>query len=148
MNTPFTIGRGASGEVLKPLHFYDEDKIEQLYSPIHNELTVNRYIDKKIPGYNIMIIILESHGQEMVKFYNQRRATTITPFLDSLLEQSLVFDGMANGRQSIEALTSILSGLPSLMSKDYVESRYAANRLDGIGSILKHTVAAFPQSSP
>ena len=44
---------------------------------------------------------------------------------------------MANGRQSIEAVTSILSGLPSLMSKDYVESRYAMNRLDGIGSILK-----------
>ena len=137
LNTPFTIGRGSSGEVLKTLHFYDDDELEQLYSPIHKNLTVNRFIDKNVPGYNILIIILESHGQEMVKFYNQRRDTTITPFLDSLLSQSLVFDGMANGRQSIEALTSILSGLPSLMSKDYVESRYAANRLDGIGSILK-----------
>ena len=137
LNTPFTIGRGSSGEVLKPLHFYDDDELEQLYSPIHNNLIVNRFIDKNVPGYNILIIILESHGQEMVKFYNQRRETTITPFLDSLLSQSLVFDGMANGRQSIEALTSILSGLPSMMSKDYVESRYAANRLDGIGSILK-----------
>lgn len=137
LNTPFTIGRGASGEVLKPLHFYDEEELERLYSPIHNNLTVNRFIDNNIPGYNIFIIILESHGQEMVRFYNQRRDTSITPFLDSLLEQSLVFDGMANGRQSIEAVTSILSGLPSLMSKDYVESRYAANRLDGIGSILK-----------
>ena len=137
LNTPFTIGRGSSGEVLKPLHFYDDDELEKLYSPIHNNLTVNRFIDKNVPGYNILIIILESHGQEMVKFYNQRRETSITPFLDSLLSQSLVFDGMANGRQSIEALTSILSGLPSLMSKDYVESRYAANRLDGIGSILK-----------
>lgn len=137
LNTPFTIGRGSSGEVLKPLHFYDDDELEHIYSPIHNNLTINRFIDKNISGYNILIIILESHGQEMVKFYNQRRETTITPFLDSLLAQSLVFDGMANGRQSIEAVTSILSGLPSLMSKDYVESRYAANRLDGIGSILK-----------
>ena len=83
------------------------------------------------------MIILESHGQEMVKFYNEKRETTITPFLDSLLDNSLSFNGMANGRQSIEALTSILSGLPSLMSSDYVESRYAANRLDGFGSILK-----------
>ncbi len=137
LNTPFTIGRGSSGEVLKPLHFYDDDELERLYSPIHNNLTINRFIDKNVPGYNIFIIILESHGQEMVRFYNQRRDVTLTPFLDSLLEQSLVFDGMANGRQSIEAVTSILSGLPSLMSKDYVESRYAANRLDGIGSILK-----------
>ena len=123
--------------MLKPLHFYDDDELERLYSPIHNNLTINRFIDKNVPGYNIFIIILESHGQEMVRFYNQRRDVTLTPFLDSLLEQSLVFDGMANGRQSIEAVTSILSGLPSLMSKDYVESRYAANRLDGIGSILK-----------
>ena len=137
LNTPFTIGRGSSGDVLQKLDFYDDDELETIYSPIRNKLKINRFIDKNIPNYNIFIIILESHGQEMVKFYNQQRETTLTPFLDSLLAKSLSFNGMANGRQSIEALTSILSGLPSLMSKDYVESRYAANRLDGIGSILK-----------
>lgn len=137
LNTPFTIGRGNSGNVLKPLHFYDDEELEHLYSPIRKDLTINRFIDKNIPDYNIFIIILESHGQEMVKFYNQNRDESLTPFLDSLLTNSLSFNGMANGRQSIEAVTSILSGLPSLMSKDYVESRYAMNRLDGIGSILK-----------
>ena len=137
LNTPFTIGRGSSGTALKPLHFYDDDNLEQLYSPIQKDLKTNRFVEGCAKDYNVFIIILESHGQEMVKFYNQRRDVTITPFLDSLLSQSLVFNGMANGRQSIEALTSILSGLPSLMNKDYVESRYAANRLDGFGSILK-----------
>ena len=137
LNTPFTIGRGSSGTALKPLHFYDEDELEELYSPIQNDLKINRYIEGNTKDYNVFIIILESHGQEMVKFYNEKRETSITPFLDSLLDNSLSFNGMANGRQSIEALTSILSGLPSLMSKDYVESRYAANRLEGIGSILK-----------
>ncbi|MBO7460368.1 MAG: hypothetical protein J6T53_05650 [Bacteroidales bacterium] len=130
LNTPFTIGRGNSGNVLKPLHFYDDEELEQLYSPIRKDLTINRFIDKNIPDYNIFIIILESHGQEMVKFYNRNREESLTPFLDSLLTNSLSFNGMANGRQSIEAVTSILSGLPSLMSKDYVESRYAMNRLD------------------
>ena len=137
LNTPFTIGRGNSGAVLKPLHYYDDEELEKLYSPIRNDLKVNRFIDGNLKGYNIFLIILESHGQEMVRFYNQGRETTITPFLDSLLARSLVFNGMANGRQSIEAVTSLLSGLPSLMSCSYVESRYAANRLDGIGSILK-----------
>ena len=137
LNTPFTIGRGTSGSVLKPLHFYDEKELEQLYSPIQKDLKINRFIEGDAQNYNIFIIILESHGQEMVQFYNRQREFSLTPFLDSLLSQSLVFNGMANGRQSIEALTSTLSGLPSLMSKDYVESRYAANRLDGIGSILK-----------
>ncbi len=137
LNTPFTIGRGNSGNVLTKIEFFDDDEMERLYTPIHNELTVNRFIDKTAKDYNILIIILESHGQEMLSFYNQRRESTITPFLDSLLSMSLSFNGMANGRQSIEAVTSIMSGLPSLMTKDYVESRYAANRLDGIGSILK-----------
>ncbi len=137
LNTPFTIGRGSSGDVLKPIHFFDDDELEELYSPIHKDLKINQFIDGDAKGYNIFMIILESHGQEMVSFYNEKRTETITPFLDSLLANSLSFNGMANGRQSIEALTSILSGLPSLMSKDYVESRYAANRLDGFGSILK-----------
>ncbi|MBO7074757.1 MAG: sulfatase-like hydrolase/transferase [Bacteroidales bacterium] len=137
LNTPFTIGRGSSGDVLKPIHYYDDDELEELYSPIQKDLKINRFIDGDAKDYNIFMIILESHGQEMVSFYNEKRTETITPFLDSLLANSLSFNGMANGRQSIEALTSILSGLPSLMSKDYVESRYAANRLDGFGSILK-----------
>ncbi|MCR5036723.1 MAG: sulfatase-like hydrolase/transferase [Bacteroidales bacterium] len=137
LNTPFTIGRGSSGDVLKPIHCFDDDELEELYSPIHKDLKINQFIDGNAKGYNIFMIILESHGQEMVSFYNEKRTETITPFLDSLLASSLSFNGMANGRQSIEALTSILSGLPSLMSKDYVESRYAANRLDGFGSILK-----------
>ena len=137
LNTPFTIGRGTSGNVLKPISFYDDDELEKLYSPIHKDLKINRFLNGNVQGYNIFMIILESHGQEMVKFYNEKREATITPFLDSLLANSLSFNGMANGRQSIEALTSILSGLPSLMSSDYVESRYAANRLDGFGSILK-----------
>ena len=137
LNTPFTIGRGSSGDVLKPIHFFDDDEVEELYSPIHKDLKINQFIDGNAKDHNIFMIILESHGQEMVSFYNEKRTETITPFLDSLLTNSLSFNGMANGRQSIEALTSILSGLPSLMSKDYVESRYAANRLDGFGSILK-----------
>ena len=137
LNTPFTIGRGSSGNVLKPIDYFDDKELETLYSPIHKDLKINRYIEGDANSYNVFMIILESHGQEMVKFYNEKRETTITPFLDSLLDNSLSFNGMANGRQSIEALTSILSGLPSLMSSDYVESRYAANRLDGFGSILK-----------
>ena len=137
LNTPFTIGRGSSGNILKPIAYFDDEELEKRYSPIHKELTINRFIEGNAQGYNVFMIILESHGQEMVKFYNERREETITPFLDSLLANSLSFNGMANGRQSIEALTSILSGLPSLMSSDYVESRYAANRLDGFGSILK-----------
>lgn len=137
LNTPFTICRGASGNVLKKINFVDEDIIDSLYCPIHNNVNNNRFIKKEASNYNLILIILESFGQEMISYYNTEREHSITPFLDSLLSQSLTFDGMANGRRSIEALPSIFSGLPSLMSTDYPSSRYAANHLEGFGNILK-----------
>lgn len=137
LNTPFTIVRGSSGDVLEKKTYFDDDKIESLYSPIHKELKTNRFIDSEAANYNILVIILESFGQEMVRYYNESREESITPFLDSLLNESLTFNGMANGRRSIDALTSILSGVPSLMVTDYASSRYAANHLEGFGKNLK-----------
>ena len=146
LNTPFTVVRGSSGMALKPVKYFNDNELETLYTPIHDDVEANRFITGDAGGYNILFIIMESHGQEMVRFYNQQRDETITPFLDSLLSQSLTFNGMSNGRQSIEALTSILSGLPSMMTGSYVASRYAGNRLEGLGSILKehgYTTAFF-----
>lgn len=138
LNTPFTICLGSSGETLKKTDYFDEDEIENLYSPIQKDLKINRFLEKDVKGFNVFVIVLESHGQEMISFYNEKRAGSITPFLDSLFSQSLTFNGMANGRRSIDALTSTLSGLPSLMVTDYASSKYAANRLDGWGTTLKN----------
>ena len=137
LNTPFTICLGSSGETLNKIDFFDEDEIEDLYSPIHKNLKINRFLENDAKGFNVFVIVLESHGQEMISYYNEKRTESITPFLDSLFSQSLTFNGMANGRRSIDALTSTLSGLPSLMVTDYASSKYAANRLDGWGTTLK-----------
>lgn len=137
LNTPFTICLGSSSETLEKIDFFDEDEIENLYSPIQKNLKINRFLENDAKGFNVFVIVLESHGQEMISFYNEKRAGSITPFLDSLFSQSLTFNGMANGRRSIDALTSTLSGLPSLMVTDYASSKYAANRLDGWGTTLK-----------
>ena len=137
INTPFSICLSSTSAALSKIEYFDEDIIESKYSPIHKNLNNNRFIKKECKDCNIVIIILESFGQEMIRFYNKDLKHTHTPFLDSLLKESLTFDGMANGRRSIEALPSILCGLPSLMATDYPTSRYAINRLDGIGSILK-----------
>lgn len=137
LNTPFTICLGSSGETLEKIDFFDEDEIENLYSPIQKNLKINRFLENDAKGFNVFVIVLESHGQEMISYYNEKRTESITPFLDSLFSQSLTFNGMANGRRSIDALTSTLSGLPSLMVTDYASSKYAANRLDGWGTTLK-----------
>jgi len=137
LNTPFTIVRGSSGEVLDKITYYNDDELEQMFSPVQNDLKVNRFLEGDAKNYNVFVIILESHGQEILQYYNKKMEQSFTPFLDSLLAESLTFEGMANGRRSIEALTSILSGVPSLMVTDYASSRYAANHIDGFGCNLK-----------
>ena len=137
INTPFSICMSSTSSELKKITYFDDDEIDSLYCPIHNDYSNNRFIVKEVGKHNIVLIILESFGQEMIGYYNTAYEKSLTPFLDSLLSESLTFDGMANGRRSIEALPSIFCGLPSLMATDYPSSRYAINRIDGFGSILK-----------
>ena len=137
INTPFSIFYGSSSASLEDINFFDEDEIESIYSPIHNNLTSNRFIKGDSKGYNLLLIILEGMGQEMIGFYNPEYRHSLTPFLDSLLCESLTFDGMSNGRRSIESLPAIMTGIPSLMSTDYPSSKYASNRIEGLGSTLK-----------
>lgn len=137
INTPFSILMSNSSAELKKINFYDEVTIDSLYCPIHKKLETNRFVNNKTKDCNLVLIVLESFGQEMIGYYNKSYNRSLTPFLDSLLSNSLTFNGLANGRRSIEALPSILCGLPSLMSTDYPSSRYAINRLDGFGKILK-----------
>lgn len=138
INTPFSIIYGSSTDGIERITFFDESAIDSIYSPVQKELTANRFIKQDAHNYNLVLIILEGIGQEMMGFYNQKYERSLTPFMDSLFNKSLTFNGMANGRRSIEALPSILSGLPSLMTTDYPTSRYSVNRLDGFGSALKN----------
>lgn len=146
LNTPFCICMSSTSSTLDKVEYFKDDEIASLYEPIHKNLNTNRFIKEKTQKSNIVLIILESFGQEMIGFYNKSWDESLTPFLDSLLKESLTFDGMANGRRSIEALPSIFCGLPSLMPTDYPSSRYAINRLEGFGNILKkngYTTAFF-----
>ena len=136
LNTPFTIVKSSTSKALQEVHLFDEDEME--FTPIHYSLEANRFITDTLDYTpNLVYIILESFGQEMITYYNPERRYHLTPFLDSLLERSLTFDGRANGRRSIEALPSLLSGIPSLMEVDFTSSPYFSNRVDGIGTTLK-----------
>src|SRR5690606_24927473 len=85
---------------------------------------------------NVVIIILESFGKEFIGFYSGEK--TYTPFLDSLLGQSLTFTGgFANGKKSIEAVPSIFASIPSLQDNPYISSQYNSNRIIGLPELLK-----------
>lgn len=79
---------------------------------------------------NIVILILESFSQE---YLNQG----YSPFLTSLGKKSLYFDhNLANGRRSIEALPSILTGFPSIIGKPIYQSQYQSNQFFALPKIL------------
>jgi phosphoglycerol transferase MdoB-like AlkP superfamily enzyme len=131
LNTPFTILRTLLSEKLERKEFFTQTQLDSIYSPL--EISKAHL---KFEGKNVVFIVLESFAREFVGFTNNGKG--YTPFLDSLFEQSLVFDNAyANASRSIESLPCILAGLPQLMDKTFVLSNYAANPVDGLPAILK-----------
>ncbi len=96
---------------------------------------------KTIIPKNVVIIIVESFAQEYIgtlnKDNNINNYQGYTPFIDSLIGQSLIFENsFANGRKSIDAMPSVLASIPSL-SGSYVLSVYSNNAIKGLPALLK-----------
>lgn len=132
LNTPFcilkTIGKKKE---LKPLKYYSKEELNTLYSPVKN-FKDSIPFNKK----NVVIIILESFGDENISYSSPK--TGNTPFLDSLIQKSLYFkNGFANGRVSIDAVPSVISGIPSVFGSPYISSTYAFNDINSFPKILK-----------
>lgn len=146
INSPFSMIKAFGKKPVKPYYAFEEQELERIFNPVKLRQSINR------PGIrplaykpNFFILILESFGSEYIDFYSQK-GRSITPFLDSLLAQSITFNGIANGKRSIEALPSILAGIPSLMDIDYPSSPFSTNRIEGLGTVLKkrgYTTAFF-----
>jgi len=144
LNTPFSIAKTLNQKVLQLRSDFTDEELKKIYTPLQKTIKPD-WFKRTDPKPNFVILILESFGQELIGFYNPQKQG-LTPFIDSLFSKSITFDGHANGRRSIEALPAILAGLPSLMPVDYPTSAYAANTLDGLGSLLSqkgYTTAFF-----
>ena len=131
LNTPFTIIKTVLRDNIKTVNYFSEEKLSRIYTP---EKTINN--GGTLKGKNVVFIILESFAKEYVGGFNNGKG--YTPFLDSLLNESYVFNNAyANGKRSMEALPSILTGIPQLMNTPYVISNYAGNKLNGLPKVLK-----------
>ena len=138
LNTPFCLLTTHDTDLEERTGQYDSD-----FSPIHFDLMANRFIEADSLGVdslpsNVVVIILKNIGQEMLGYYSRDRRSEITPFLDSLLAQSLTFNGMSNSRRSLEVLPAILASIPSMMENDFVRSPYADNDFDAYCKHLQH----------
>lgn len=85
---------------------------------------------------NVVLIILESFALEFVGAANGGNG--YTPFFDELSTKGVFLkNGFANGRRSIEAIPSLLSGIPSLLPDPFITSDFSSNRIEGLGSVLR-----------
>jgi len=136
LNTPFTIYRTLKRETYKRITFFNsEEALNAVYSPLHKPADTLSFTPK-----NIVIIIVESLSREYIGALNNGREIAdyagYTPFLDSLIAHSLTFEhSFTNGHKSIDAMPSVLAGIPSF-SDPYVVSVYANNRIQGLGTLL------------
>lgn len=134
INTAFTMIKSFNENGLEPVRFFKQERAEQLFSPIRK---TGDQTEIQLPdSTNVMIIILESFGNEWVgKDENNK---SFTPFFDSLCSQGLFFrNSFANGKKSIEAVPAILASVPGFLDNPYISSRYSSNKLTGIGNLFK-----------
>jgi len=143
LNTPFTLIRTIDKKAFKPVHYFDNDELEKIYSPVKHYKA-----DTTMQKKNVMIIIVESLAREYTGFLNRDIPgyKGYTPFLDSLMQRShTMSNAYANGRKSIDAMPSVLTSIPSLV-QPYVLSPYAGNKINGIADLLQkkgYTTAFF-----
>lgn len=122
LNTPFAIMRSSEGKTFPNLRYFEPEEAEQIMSPLH--AATGGELKRK----NVVIFILESFSKEFLGHY--------TPFLDSLSTHSLTFElSFANGRKSIDAMPSILSSIPMLLTP-YILTPYSTNDVTSLASCL------------
>ena len=133
LSNPFCILRtiGSAGSVKYKKYFAPEE-LPRRFTPVHQPAD-SAAVD--LTGRNVVVFIMESMSAEHSAYlcpevYADREVKGFTPFLDSLMQNGLVFKRMyANGTRSIQAMPSVLGSLPSfrtpfvLMPQSLGESR-------------------------
>lgn len=134
LNTPFTLYRTWGQKGLEPKQYFKtEAELNSYFNPIYktpiNNIDTLFNSPLEVGKTNVIVIILESFSEEYLDGY--------TPFLSELANKSIVFNGYANGKRSIDGIPAILSSLPILSDESFITSQYGNNNLSSFASLLK-----------
>ena len=137
LNTPFSMIRSIGKKAFVTPDYMPADQMQALYSPVHAAPVADGLARK---GRNVVILIVESMGKEYIGSLNPDldggRYKGYMPFMDSLVSRSMTFRySFANGRISMDAMPSILSGLPMMVEPIFLTPA-SLNDVDGISSLL------------
>lgn len=128
LNTPFSIISSFQNERLEEEVYYDPGILKKYLN------TSKNYSGQDFKKKNVVVIILESFSKEFTGIGGMK---SYTPFLDSLMKQSLVCtNAFANGNRSADGIPAILAGIPSLQEEPFTTNIYAANEITSLASLL------------
>lgn len=123
LNTPFSIIRTIGKSVYERPNYFTPDELNEKFSPVHKPN------DGDFKDLNVVIIILESIGQEYIDY-------GYAPFLKQLQDKGVSFKiALSNGRKSIDAMPSVLSSIPMFI-EPYISTHYSTNNVSGIAAEL------------
>lgn len=141
-NSGYNIVRTLFMPQLEAHEYMPQEEADQLFTPLFSPLPqpeADTLVLDTLPQQprNVVLIIVESFGQEYAGCYNHSEgADTRTPFLDSLARYSTLYQGRANGKRSIEGITAINTGIPTLMNVPFVNCTYRNDSIAGIPTVL------------
>lgn len=128
LNSAYTFVRSFGEKSIGSVKYFKSDA--QALKKIRQARDFSSFFKDAHKGDNVVILIVESLSQEYV---DQGYA----PFLSSLASEALAFPfSFANGRRSIEALSSIMTGIPSLIGTPLSQSPYQSNEFYALPKVL------------
>lgn len=130
LNTPFCFMKAGVLYALEERNYMSQEEADRIYNP------VKKYDqpDSAFQNKNVVVIIVESLSKE---YTGLGKRTSYTPFLDSLMQNSLVYsNAFSNGKRSIEGIPAVLASMPSFQY-DYISTVYANNQITSLANVLK-----------
>lgn len=130
-NSAFTFGYSLSQPSLPPRDYMPIAELDRL-APLAYRLTRDSTDRRR----NVVIVLVESMGREYISAISGE--APYMPFLDSLCAHALVFtNAFANSEGSPKGNCAVLAGIPSFTEEPFMNTPYAANKVDGLGTRLK-----------
>lgn len=138
INTPFSVIYAFGHRELHEPKYFSDEELAKRYNIFHeNEAYYVRpdSIPAPTQPQNVCVIVLESFSKEYLGYFNP--GEPYTPFLDSLMRESLTFtNAYSNGKSSNQGIIAVTSGIPVMMGEPFISSIYQKNAFEGVGTIL------------